>query len=253
MAIDVTFGPRPAMATCPPAFGQLEAATADRDRAWIARQAPRWSAREVERVVGAALADAERALGTVQTRVCVQLAAEPRSPMLARMRGIGGGATPSTGVISLFVAPTLASPDWPGDLAFAVAHEYHHLVARRPGSRGLDVLIREGLAHHFAWTLYPARLHPSANALATAAEESAAWLVVRSHFDLAGAEFTNRFMFGGAYFGGDVPTWAGYTIGFRIVRSFAERHPTWSPRDLMARTSGEILAGSRFGTPSAQR
>lgn len=102
------------------------------------------------------------------------------------------------------------------------------------------MLIREGKAHHFAWTLYPAHLHPSARALESA-EVALAWSRIRGALDAPARDFTRTYMFGGAYYGDVVPGWAGYTIGYCLVRGYAERNPERTISDLVRTPPREFL------------
>jgi uncharacterized protein YjaZ len=96
--------------------------------------------------------------------------------------------------------------------------------------------------------LYPNNIHPSAAAISPE-QEATAWPTIKANLGRAGGDFTTRFMFGGPSFGNEVPGWAGYTIGFRIVQSYAERHSTIPARELAQLSAATILSGSRFGDP----
>jgi hypothetical protein len=52
-------------------------------------------------------------------------------------------------------------------------------------------------------------------------------------------------MFGGPYFGDRVPTWAGYTVGYCLVRAFAPGHPDLTHEDL-TRLPPDVFITPRF-------
>jgi len=51
------------------------------------------------------------------------------------------------------------------------------------------------------------------------------------------------------FFGsGDLPRWAGYTLGFDIVSGYLRRHPALTAADLVTTDAETILRGSGFHT-----
>ncbi len=224
---------------CPQRAGQFQFAAAS-ESDWVRRNSDGWDWDQVRAVVRRTLAESESAVpGPARIVVCVTLASESSLAILERMRGIAGSAAPPNH-IDLFVAPAV-SPGWPRQLPFTIAHEYHHLATAQPAPSGLDVMIREGKAHHFAWTLFPDLLHPSAMALA-GDDLDAATVTIADHVMDPAPQFTLDFMFGGDYYGGKVPRWAGYTLGFELVRAYSRRHGGLSPLDLVAVPSERIWA-----------
>jgi uncharacterized protein YjaZ len=223
---------------CPPSVLQFGLDRVD-DHAWTQSNRPQWSTEALFDVVEAALRRSHAALPGLAPDVCVGLAARPGDPVLQRMAGIGG-ATVAPDVVALFVAPSL-NPILLDVLPFTIAHEYHHAVHWESWPTGLDVLIREGQAHHFAWTLYPELLHPSASALA-GDQIGSAWRAMRPHLGEPSRQFIPAYMFGGAHNGNRVPGWAGYTIGFCLVWDYASRHPGLTPEEIARIPAREFLA-----------
>ena len=208
------------------------------DSEWRRANRSLWDEEEVIPAVRRAAARARAALPFDGVVVCLGLAGRPTDPTLERMRGISGAAfVPKT--IFLVVAPSM-NADWLLDLEVTVAHEYHHLATQRPAPTGLEVLIREGLAHHFAARLYPDRIHPSANALSPD-EIAPAWETIRSHLRDAAGSFLRTYMFGGPYYGGEVPGWAGYTLGYCLVWAYAQDHPGITPLELSEVPPGHFV------------
>ncbi len=208
---------------CPRRSGQFQIADSAGSE-WTAQNAREFDSVAIERVVSETfLRSSESHEADLDLLVCVSLASDQNLAILELMRGISGFAY--GGMIALFIAPAL-NRDWLHFLQFTIAHEIHHAATARPATNGLDVLIREGRAHHFAWTLFPELLAPSAQAV-DQSDYGTVMDTITAHIADPPAEFTTTIMFGGEYFGGAVPRWAGYTVGFDIVRRFAS-----SNRDL---------------------
>ena len=208
------------------------------DSEWRRENRSLFEEEEIVPVIRRAMARARAALPFKRVNVCLGLAARPSGPTLSRMRGIAGAAfVPET--IFLVVAPSM-NPNWLSDLEVTVAHEYHHLATQGPAPTGLDVLVREGLAHHFAARLYPDRIHPSANALSPD-QIAPAWAKILPHLRDEPGSFLRTYMFGGPYYGGEVPGWAGYTLGYCLVWAYAQDHPGISPAELSEVPPGHFV------------
>ena len=213
---------------CPRRMGQFEVGSRAHPD-WLRRNQAGWDPGSIRKVVQEAVSRSAREIAGPTPVVCVSIAGRGAERLLERMRGIGGLArAPNT--IALFVAPAI-SPAWLESLPFTISHEYHHLAAPIVAVSGLDVLVREGKAHHFAWSLYAHLLHPSAVAIRDNQIREAI-STIGEHLADTPARFTREFMFGGEYFGGKVPTWAGYTVGYILVRDYAQERPGLSLADL---------------------
>lgn len=227
-------------ARCPVRTRQFTVADERADPAWARENLVGWDPAAIRTTVEDAYQRSSAEIpipGTII--ICVALAAPSGREVIARMQGIAGGAyQPRT--IALYVTPA-QSPEWLEHLPFTVAHEYHHLAAPTVAASGLDVLVREGKAHYFAWTLYPELLHPSAAALAPE-DLPAAYATIAQHLEDSPGGFTREYMFGGEYFGGRVPRWAGYTLAFEMLRAYAARFPDRSLAELAAADPREVWA-----------
>ncbi len=226
------------VAPCPESVYQFSA-DAGSDPEWTRRNLELWDEAGLFGAVEQALRSSRAAMPGAPPDVCVVLAESPSGPVLELMGGIGG-ATVAPDLVVLYVAPSLNS-DILRELPFTIAHEYHHAVTWAQWPTGLDVLLREGRAHHFAWLLYPDVLHPSARALSPD-QVDPSWERIRPALESPAREFQDTFMFGGPWFGSVVPRWAGYTIGYCLVRAYADAHPELSPASLAAVPSAEFLA-----------
>jgi uncharacterized protein YjaZ len=124
------------------------------------------------------------------------------------------------------VRPTLES---------VITHEFHHfwriglINITEENETLLDKLVLEGLAELFVgYLLGSKRQGPMIHALE---EEQARDLWVTqfsNHIHLKGDE-TNPWMFGGE---NGLPTWAGYSMGYHLVKWYCTRHPNLTIEEL---------------------
>lgn len=227
-----------AHADCPTSVYQFSL-DSGQDRDWTKRNRLSWDEENLTQVVREAVAIARAALPGPAPDICLGIASPPgNDPTLARLGGVGGAAFVGQAIV-LVVAPAL-NADWLSVLAVTIAHEYHHMVAARPATDGTEVLIREGLANHFAATIFPDILHPPTSALDTS-QFAPVWATIREHLNDRPAEFLRSYMFGGPHFGGEVPRWAGYTLGYCLVSTYAELHPGLSLAALAVLPADEFI------------
>jgi hypothetical protein len=135
------------------------------------------------------------------------------------------GYNPSEAEVLIFVDPRspVLSQSLPTDLASVLAHEMHHAKRRRTvgyGSTLLEAAVSEGLADHFSVEL--TRGEPPLWARALTGSELERWIA------RAMETWTDRpYDHSGWFVGTDpnIPRWAGYAIGFEIVRVYLSAHP----------------------------
>ena len=137
------------------------------------------------------------------------------SPWSLAETGVGG-YTPLPYFAQITVDP--ANPNfarcWRSELPATIAHELHHARRWRGpgyGSTLLEALVSEGLAQH-----YEAQDRGEAPVYAhIPADLPALWATVQAELGASGYDHA-RWFFGGA----ELPRWAGYTLGFELVRRF---------------------------------
>lgn len=143
-----------------------------------------------------------------------------------RARSIGGlgvgGYTVAPTRVEMVVDPTFAGLEasirqyYPA----ITAHELHH-TARWSGtgfySTLLEAMVSEGLAERFVGELFGSPPQPWSEAFPES--QTQFWL------DRARPEFDSFYDFNAWFLGSDpnIPRWAGYTLGFRLVRDFQAR------------------------------
>ena len=199
---------------------------------------------DLSRVIGEAFDRATAQLPGPDTTICVVAAYPAATGITTDMHGVSA-VTTGAGKIWLTVHPGGNWLDW---LAFSVAHEHHHSAwtqryFRMRGRRSdlLDYLVFEGRAEWFAHTIYPAMNAPWAHALEGGALRDV-WRRIEPRLGAIDPDFKHTVMFGG----GDVPHWAGYSIGYAIVESYCRRHPQASIADWTALDPDRLLADSGF-------
>lgn len=111
-----------------------------------------------------------------------------------------------------------------------VVHEYHHhwriAEAQLLESQEtlLSRLVLEGLAEHFVEEILGMSTAPWATQW-TDQESQYWWPVYAAHLNLVGSD-TSPYMFGSTDMG--VPLWAGYAMGYHLIRWFRRQHPALS-------------------------
>ena len=150
-----------------------------------------------------------------------------------------GGFNPDPGRVIIYLDPSF--PDFSAALdaefAFQLAHEVHHARRRRAigyGNTLLQATVSEGLADHFAMEVTGKPAPPWSLAVQGAELEEV--------FQLAEAEWDNTSYNHAAWFVGasqEIPRWAGYSMGYELVKRFKEANPG-------------TLASGLFGTPAPE-
>lgn len=124
-----------------------------------------------------------------------------------------------------------------------LSHEVNHSVRIEAGPGCgrtlLDLLICEGVASAFDLKVQPALRLPWLHVL-NRREESALWSRARRVVNDPGLE-------GDWFFGGrGIPYWAGYQIGYDIVRAYMRSHPGLTAAALVRTPASTVLAASHY-------
>lgn len=125
------------------------------------------------------------------------------------------------------------------ELFRTVAHELHHVARRQASQRGrtlLDALIHEGLVDHFAIEL--TGIEPPLWVLALCPEQTTRLLArAREEYD------SHHYSHIAWFFGSDeldIPRWAGYSLGFKLVGDYLACNPTAKASELAAEPAATL-------------
>ncbi len=140
--------------------------------------------------------------------------------------------------------------DWFRWVPWVLAHEYHHAVwgyqyfvrRQQPPPDLLTALLIEGEADAFG-RLVSEGPEPSWTRELSPEQERRQWQAMQPLLASRDPAVHQRFLFGDSRAG--VPR-SGYTIGYRIVQRYLERHPAQSVVDLLSMDAAAILTGSGY-------
>jgi len=202
-------------------------------------QATKFDRGEFERLATDAWRRANAALPQGPLRVCVDLAADTDAFTRDVMGGVAG-VTAGHGRIVLRIHP---DGNWRATLPYALVHEMHHSYwlehhfdARQPFTLA-TYLALEGRADYFAETLF-ARRAPWTTALDATAYDTA-WRTISTQVNATDWSVLQAAMFGSPQAG--IPTWAGYTIGYRLVSERMARAPKLDLKAMTAAPASEFI------------
>lgn len=143
-----------------------------------------------------------------------------------------GGFNPSTDKVIISIDPDFANlaASLKKELGAQLAHEIHHAKRRRSvgyGNTLLQALVSEGLADHFSIEVFG--IDPPLWSVALTEEEVQQWIeMAMQSWNETGYDHSKWF-FGTTT---EVPRWAGYSIGYGLVKNYLEENPNRKPSNL---------------------
>lgn len=205
-------------------------------------EAARKAGVDLERLTRHALNRVTTLLPDISTRLFVDVDSEGAIPET----GIGGYTDPISGVVSISlditerdVAESLRV--WlPAELAHELDHTARIQVGPGYGSTLIDEMVTEGMADAFSLQSFSEIPRIPWDHALTKGQERTVWARARRHL---GQNVDHAEWFFGS---GELPRWAGYTIGFDIVSGYLQRHPNATAADLVTLSADTILRGSGF-------
>lgn len=197
-------------------------------------------------VVRKAVTRIQRELHAPSVRITVQAGSFRVIPDV----GIGGYTSPVTGEIKITMdqrSPVGLRRMLEVWLPLALAHELHHAkrVLDGPGygTTLMEAIVTEGSAEAFVRAMYPdAAAIPWVRSLG--AEEAEVWRRARREGDSPDRAAQHDAWFFGGH---SLPRWAGYRIGYTVVRAYLEENEERSAAELATISAAEVVAGSRYG------
>jgi uncharacterized protein YjaZ len=158
------------------------------------------------------------------------------------IREIGmGGRTTGPGEIVLVLDPasSVLPSSLPAELFPLRAHELHHVARFRTvgyGSNLLEAMVSEGLADHFS--IEVAGIDPPIWSTALSAEDLEIWSE-RAKEQWYESRYDHQAWFFGT--GGQIPRWAGYSMGFAMTQAFLVAHPDRKPSRLFSEPASSFV------------
>jgi len=147
-----------------------------------------------------------------------------------------GGYNPNEHEIQLFI-----DPDYPDliqsikeELGPQLAHETHHAMRRRATGYGntlLGALISEGLADRFSVELF--QIAPPIWSSALTDSELETWQEQAKQTWRKASYNHNAWFFGS----NEIPRWTGYSLGYKLVSDYLDRHPGTTAASLVGTQS----------------
>ena len=199
---------------------------------------------EVTAVVSKALEHVGALLPGPPTSIGIAVGSEGINPQI----GVGASTDTRSGDISIMLAPRSQIPMarvlrvW---LPQALSHEIDHSVRVRGGpglgTTLLDFFVSEGMADAFDAQAWPNLRLPWDHAL-TVEQEHLLWARAVPLLNTSDPTAYRPWIFGAP----GIPEWAGFAIGFHIVRSYLVRHPAASPAGIVHTPAPTVLAGSGY-------
>ncbi|HRN71145.1 MAG TPA: DUF2268 domain-containing putative Zn-dependent protease, partial [Candidatus Woesebacteria bacterium] len=153
-----------------------------------------------------------------------------------------GGYTPNKNIMYISLDPSFINLKESINLELkrTLAHEFHHTVRWKNPGYGetlLDALITEGLADHFDIEVFNESPQPWSRAF-TDSE-------LNNLMKKAEKEFNNTDYDHSAWFYGNVelgiPRWAGYSLGFKMVKDYLAKHPDKKLSELYAAETNTFM------------
>ena len=182
---------------------------------------------------------ANAALPQGAIRVCVDVARAADAFTRDRMGGVAG-VTAGQGRIILRLHP---DANWQAALPYTLAHEMHHSywaghhLDPAISFTLADYMMFEGRADYFAGTLFT---HPAPwTAALDATAYATTWRALSKELGSTEWPMLQAAMFGSPQAG--IPTWAGYSIGYRLVSERMARAPKLDIKAMTAAPASEFI------------
>ena len=208
--------------------------TVSKDAAAAARQ------KDVD-LRGLVARSAERSFSLLPHRGRVRIDVRLDPALAIPQTGVGGFTDPRTGNVSISIDAKppeglrKALETWiPGSVAHELDHSSRIRTGPGYGATLAKALVSEGLADHFAEQAFPDTPSQPWDHALTKAQERSLWLAARRLLDTPGYDHPAWF------FGrGNMPRWAGYTLGYDIVGQYLDHGRSAS--DVVAVDSHEVI------------
>jgi uncharacterized protein YjaZ len=157
-----------------------------------------------------------------------------------KMSGVSGYTSDQNNIL-LFLSP---QPGWQKQLRYTIAHEYAHTFtyAYHGWKTLLDSLIFEGIAEHFRESVLGGKVSPWSKSIPPN-ECKKIFKEIYNNLQNTQEKYYQQIFLG---FEDKYPLWAGYAIGYQIVKLFLSKHKNMSWPDIVKTKTEDILTKSQY-------
>lgn len=153
-----------------------------------------------------------------------------------------GGYTPNAHLVYIPMDPSFTDlhNSIQTELKRTLAHELHHALRWDNPGYGetlLDALITEGLADHFDIEVFNEPPQPWSIAITDTELDS---LIEKATNDFHNKKYDHATWFYGRTEVG-IPRWAGYSLGFKIIKDYLHKYPEKKPSQLYSASTKEFM------------
>ncbi len=192
---------------------------------------------EVSKIIKRALRSCSKIFLTGKVKVFIFPSFQPF--LRKRMNGVSG-YTPHAGTVHIYLSHARG---WKQAVLQTVAHEFVHAVTLKHHrwETLLDSLVFEGIAEHFREEAVGGEIAPWSRAL-NASQSKDVFRGLRKSLHSKSQKLYHSVFFGSEKF----PLWAGYAVGYQLVKSFRKRVPQLECKQILRLKPEEILKKSGF-------
>jgi uncharacterized protein YjaZ len=153
-----------------------------------------------------------------------------------------GGYTPNAHLVFISLDPSFPKikESICIHLKHTLAHELHHTMRWRDPGYGItlvDALITEGLADCFDLEVFGGESPPWSRALS---DEEFNRMIKKAQGELHNKKYDHSsWFYGNSNMG--IPRWTGYSLGYKMIRDYLQKHPDKKPSLLYATKTDTFL------------
>lgn len=158
-----------------------------------------------------------------------------------KMGGVSGYTSDKNNIF-LFISP---QSGWQKQLRYTITHEYAHTFAYKyhEWKTLLDSLIFEGIAEHFRESVLGGKISPWSKSIPQK-ECKEIFKEIYNNLQKTQEKYYQQIFLGAE---NKYPLWAGYSIGYQIIKSFLSKRKNVSWLEIMKEKTENILSESQYG------
>lgn len=167
----------------------------------------------------------------------------PTFDMFVKIKMCGStGYCPIKSAITLYIYPTASKSEWKKSLSHSTCHEYAHDVTHsyHTWKTLLDGLVFEGLAACFTESVL--KIKPAWSVAVNEKKSRLVFSKIKKSLNSRNGSLYKEVFYAGRKY----PMYAGYSIGYYIVKGYLKNAKNKKWQDVFKRTPEEILKVSKF-------